>query len=94
MSIKRVHAPFFRLYFLASLVTAHRQPMVAPLSALVECMDVGFPSIGPSPSIFVVILVIFVIIHTPVPLPCTTDASEPPINVPFLRSFASSAMRP
>ena len=94
MSIWRVHSPSLRVYFLASLVIAHRQPIVAHLSALVECIVLGSPSTGPSPYIFVVMSFGVFIAHADDPTPDRTDASDPPMRVPRRRDRASSAIRP
>ena len=89
-----VHDPFLMLYFFANFVIAHRHPIVALLSALVECSVYGFPSIGPSPCMFVDISAGLDIFHADVPLPSFTDASDPPIRLPCLRDLASSAILP
>ena len=94
LSINRVADPSCILYFFATFMIAHRQPTVAPSSALVECIVLGLSSTSPSLCIFIVILVGSMIFHAVVPLPSLTGALDPLISCPFLKDQANSTILP
>ena len=63
---------------------------MAPLSALVDCMVAGSPSIGSAP-LMVSSRSFVAVTHAPVPIPFFTDASDAPMRVPCFKAVAKLA---